>query len=248
MYFWKCWRNTRARFGFSLILVAMLCVLIIVIVSKMGGPASFQKGGPLTSVPNMWANVGRAQLGGLVSLAILWGALTLGVVVMGEEFREQTLGFLFTRPRPRRYWVWTSWLTGVGELFAVTFLAVMGIFGGLIYLSGSVYTWRLLAAVVPLWIGAIVVYTLAYFLTVVARSSEKGVSYSLGILLIDLLLPLAGYYWHFQVSSVLDLMHDGCGWAVGPASAFPWRLFIICAALSGALLLGAQVLTERRDE
>jgi hypothetical protein len=195
----------------------------------------------------MWRINGKGVLGGFMSLVILFGALSLGVGGMGEEFKEQTLGFLFTRPRRRSFWVRTCWLLGVSELGVVVTLAVVGMFGGLTYLTGYVYTWRFLAAILPLWVVAIVVYSLTYFMTAVARSSEKGMSYSLGILMVDLLLPAAAYYWHFHFVSILDFTVAGCAWATRSAPAFPAGQFIICAALSCALLLGTQVVVERTE-
>jgi ABC-type transport system involved in multi-copper enzyme maturation permease subunit len=247
MYIWKCWRNTRSRFILNLILVSVVCALVVVSIAKLGGAAFFQRGGPGSGVPNMWTGVGKSDLGGLISLVILFGALSLGVTGMGEEFKEQTLGFLFTRPRRRSFWVRTCWLVGVSELGVVVSLAVVGIFGGLTYVTGYVYTWRLLAALVPLWVGAIVVYSLTYFLTAVARSSEKGISYSLGILMVDLLLPVAAYYWHFRFASILDFTEAGCAWTTGSAPAFPGGQFIIYAALAFAFLLGTQLVLERAE-
>jgi ABC-type transport system involved in multi-copper enzyme maturation permease subunit len=247
MYFWKCWRNSRARFGTYLILVSLACAVVIGIMAKMGGPTGFQKGPYGTGVWGMWAFGGRILLGGVLAIIILFGALSLAAGVIGEEFKEQTLGFLFTRPRPRWVWVWTSWLMGGCELLVVVLSAVVGVFAGLTYLSGYVYTWRLLAAILPLFVGALLVYTMGFFLTAVSRSGENGFTWGAGILMVDLLLPLALYYWHYHLSSVLDVMHDGCGWAVGPPQAFPWRLLIICLALTCALLLGTQVLIERRE-
>lgn len=247
MYFWKCWRNSRARFVVYLILVSMVCAVVIAMIAKFGATAYSLKGSPAIRVPDLWAFGGKSMLGGGLSAIVLFGALSLGAGVIGEEFKEQTLWFLFTRPRPRRVWVWASWFVGGCELLVIILSAVVGIFAGLTYLSGYVYTWRLLAAILPLFAGALLVYTMAFFLTAVSRSGENGFTWGTGILFIDLLLPLALRYWHFKVSSVLDLMYGGCGWAVGPASAFPWRLVIICVVLTCALLLGTQMLIERRE-
>jgi len=247
MYFWKCWRDSRGRFVINLMLVSALCALVIILEAKFGGPVSYQTGNAASGVKNMWATVGRMLLGGLLSLVFLFGALTFGAASIGEEFKEPTLGFLFTRPRPRRFWVWTCWLVGAGELFVITFLGVVGIFGGLIYLSGYVYTWRLLTAVVPLLVGALAVYTMTFLLTAVARSSEKGISCGLGILMIDLLLPVAAYFWHRQLTSIWDFMRAGCAWAAGSPRAFPGWELIAYAALSLAFLFGAQIVLERAE-
>jgi len=61
----------------------------------------------------------------------------------------------------------------------VIFAAVFGTFVALTYMSGYVYTWRLLAATVPLFVGGVAVYSITYLLTVLAGSGEKGISFAL---------------------------------------------------------------------
>ena len=247
MYFWKCWRDSRSRFVIYLILVSMVCAVVLAMIAKFGATAYSLKSSPGIRVPGLWAFGGRSVLGGGLALIILFGALSLGAGVIGGEFKEPTLWFLFTRPRPRRVCVWETWFLGGCELLVIILSAVVGIFAGLTYLSGYVYTWRLLAAILPLFVGALAVYTMAFFLTAVSRSGENGFTWGTGILFIDLLLPLALRYWHFKLSSVLDLMYGGCGWAVSPATPFPWRLATIGLIFTCALLLGTQMLMERRE-
>jgi ABC-type transport system involved in multi-copper enzyme maturation permease subunit len=186
-------------------------------------------------------------LGEFASLMALFAALVLGSSSIGGEFREPTLGFLLTRPRPRRYWVWTCWSVGAGELLGVVFLAVVGTFGALTYLSGHVYSWRLLAATVPLFVGAVAVYSMTYFLTVLARSGEQGISYGMGILLIDLFLPMAAAYWHVHLSSVMSFVMAGCLWATIAEKALPMGQLFLYATLALVFPLAGQMVLERRD-
>jgi ABC-type transport system involved in multi-copper enzyme maturation permease subunit len=186
-------------------------------------------------------------LGGVVSLIILLAALTLAVASLGEEYKEKTLDFLLTRPRRRRYWVWACWSVGAGEILGLVVAGVVGTFGALCYESGYVYSWRLLATTLPLFVGAVAVYSLTYVLTVLTRSSEQGISYGMGILLVDLLLPIAALYWHVHLSSVMSLMHGGCGWATSPALAFPLGELIIYAVVALAFPLAAQLVLERAE-
>ncbi len=247
MYIWKCWRDTRTRFLINLILIFIMCAVVTIIPTWFGGAASYQRGKAASGVENMWASMGGEVLGEFVSLVLLIEALNIGAGGIGAEFREPTLGFLFTRPRRRRNWVWTCWLVGAWELFMIALAAVVGIFGGLIYLSGHVYTWRLLAAALPLSVGALAVYTATFFLTAVARSSEKGLSFGLGILMIDLFLPVAAYFWHRDLTSILGFTRAGCAWAAGSQGPFPGLQLTIYAALIMALGLGTQFVVERME-
>jgi len=205
------------------------------------------KGGLASGVLHLWSDVAEGVLGMFCSIIALFAALSLAVQSIGQEFKEQTLGFLLTRPRRRRYWVWTCWLAGACELFGVIFLAVVGTFVALSFLSGYVYTWRLLATTLSLFVGAAAVYSLTFFLTVLARSGEQGVSYGLGILVIDLLLPIAGHFWHVQLSSVGSFILAGCEWATSPTLAFPLGKLAIYMVVALAFPLAALLILERAE-
>ena len=247
MYIWKCWRDSRSRFILFLIVGVAFCVLFTIILARPGGTTDFQRGGPASGVLHLWSFVAEAVLGMFCSLITLFAALTLAVPSIGQEFKERTLGFLLTRPRRRKYWVWTSWAVGACDLFGVIFLAVVGTFVTLSFLSGYVYTWRLLAATLFLFVGAATVYSLTYLLTVLTRSGEQGVSYGMGILVIDLLLPIAGHIWHVRLSSVGSFILAGCEWATSPTLAFPLGKFVIYTVVALAFPLAAQLVLERAE-
>jgi hypothetical protein len=105
----------------------------------------------------------------------------------------------------------------------------------------------LLATTSPLFVGSASLYSLTYFLTVLARSGEQGVSYGLGILLIDLFLPVAGHFWHVHLSSVGSFILAGCEWATTPTLAFPHGKLIIYAVVALAFPLAAQWVLERAE-
>jgi len=247
MYIWKCWRDSRSRFTLYLIVVPATCVLFTIIAAAHGPFITVWKRGPVSGGAQLWSQVATAILGGVVSLIILLAALTLAVASIGEEYKEKTLDFLLTRPRRRRYWVWTCWSVGAGEILGLVVAGVVGTFGALCYETGYVYSWRLLVTTLPLFAGAVAVYSLAYLLTVLARNGEQGLSYGLGILFIDLLLPLAGYYWHVHLPSVMSLMNGGCEWATSPTLAFPLGELVLYIVVALAFPLAAQLVLERAE-
>jgi hypothetical protein len=241
MYTWKCWRDTRSRFIISLIIVAVVCFAFAAISARQGS---------LILGPN-GRQVEALGMQGILCLIMLIAALTLGGKTIGNEFKEQTSGFLLTRPRRRRYWVWTCWAVGVCELSGVVLFGVAGSFAGLSFLFGHVYTWRWFATSLFMLVGAVAVYSLAYFLTVLARSGEPGVTGGVIFVIIDtMLLPSAFLFWHvrtFLSVSVLNLMMAGGEWATSHNMTFPLGKLLLWTLFALAFPLAAQLLLERAE-
>jgi ABC-type transport system involved in multi-copper enzyme maturation permease subunit len=233
-----------------LIVVLGLFVLFTIYAAKPGGATGFERGGPVSEVAHLWSSV--------LSFIALFVALVLAASIVGQEYREQTLGFLFTRPRPRSYFTWTSWGVGACELLGLVSGAVVATFGALAYESRYVYTWRLLAAILPLFVGAAAVYSMTYFLTVLVRNGEKGLSYGIGILVISFFLSMVAWQpspwpwrlWHVRVlhfPSVLSLMSAGGDWAITPVQAFPLGRFVFYGLLALGFPVAAQLILQRRE-
>jgi ABC-type transport system involved in multi-copper enzyme maturation permease subunit len=203
---------------------------------------------PPSSVSQTWSHATSFVLGGVASLFTLLCGLVMGASGPGEEFKERTADFLLVRPRRRSYWIWTGWFVGVLELSAMVFLAGATTFGTLIYLTGHVQTWRPLATAVPLAIGGAVAYGLTYFMTVVARNGQQGLTYGFGIFFINLLLPAAAiYYRNFHPPSVLEFMLGACKWVAGTSRAFPTGSLVLWIAVALAFPFAAQLLLERAE-
>jgi ABC-type transport system involved in multi-copper enzyme maturation permease subunit len=210
--------------------------------------AGVMRGGPPQAVTHAWSSVTRVVLGGVASLFTLFLGLLMGVSGPGEEFKERTADFLLARPRPRSYWVWTSWLVGVLELGLMVLLTAGTTFGTLAYLTGHVQTWWPLATAVPVALGGAVAYGLTYLMTLVARDARQGLSYGFGILFIDLLLPAAAsYYRNVNLPSVLEFMLGACKWVAGASRAFPTGSLVLWTAIALALPFAAQLLLERAE-
>jgi ABC-type transport system involved in multi-copper enzyme maturation permease subunit len=247
MYFWKCWRDSQTHFILRLIAVFAVCLVVTIIIAKAEGLIGVQKGtaGPVSGT---WSAATIGFLGFCASLFILFTALTLGASGVGEEFKERTADFLLTQPRRRRYWIWAGWSVGVSELAVMAFLAVGTTFGTLTYLTGYVHTWRVLAATLPLIVGGVAVYGLAYLMTVVARDGRQGLSYAIGILFISLLLPYAVYYyWKVNFPSLLGFMIAGCKWVMSTTQAFPLGGLVLWTVIALVFPVAAQLVLERAE-
>jgi hypothetical protein len=49
----------------------------------------------------------------------------LGATGIGEEFAHKTAGFLLTKPRSIRYFVWTGWAANAVQFLALTGTVVL---------------------------------------------------------------------------------------------------------------------------
>jgi hypothetical protein len=100
---------------------------------------------------------------------------------------------------------------------------------------------------VPLFVGAVAVYSMSYLLTVLARSGEKAINYGMGIVLISLFLPVVEEYWHLPSSSFVAFMFAGCEWVTAPIKTFPFGELIFYLVLALAFPAAAQLILERRE-
>src|SRR5512140_3312309 len=146
MYFWKCWRDTRARF-FVMVLVGAAVAIGIGQGDHLEWARqlnAYRGLPPPEVVRTFWlaAIESLLTLGGF--FAVMTGTL-LGVGGIGEEFERGTALFLLSRARSRRYFVWTSALLGSLQALAFAGLFVLSAFGSLLHLTGHVGSWRVLA-------------------------------------------------------------------------------------------------------
>ncbi len=244
MYFWKCWRESRARFAEGVIAVATICVAVTIVES---GTTAARVGTAMGPSP-IWTNITATVLGGWASFFVLLWALLMGSAGVGQEFKDRTAAFLLTRPRRRRYWVWAGWSVGVLELTVLVFLAAVATLVTLALVTGGLLTWRPLVAIVPLVIGPAVIFGLTSFLGVVARDGRQGLSYSVGILFVALLLPPAAYYyWHITLPSVLDCMSIANRWAAGKTAPFALGELGLWSGVALAFPFLSQLILERAE-
>jgi len=115
----------------------------------------------------------------------------LGSSGMPGDCNKETIYFLLTRPRRRGYFVWTGFAVGAGETLAIISLGVLAAFLMLVYLTGRVYTWRFFGVIPIFGVGTLVVYGQTFLLGILSRSTQDGITYSLGLFLAEVSLPVA---------------------------------------------------------
>jgi ABC-type transport system involved in multi-copper enzyme maturation permease subunit len=170
MYLWKCWRDTRAFFIAFLVIAAAAMPITAVVGVGTGLSKGF---GKTVFLPAF--------------LMILFAvALGLGTLCAIQEFTDKTTNFLFTKPRPRAYFVWSGWGVGCIELLTIALVNLLAGWFTLAHYSKSPFRSALFDTVREQDIAGILIYTLyiyglTYSLTVMLRNGLKGLGASMGV-------------------------------------------------------------------
>lgn len=257
MYLWKCWRDTRARFIVTLILVAALTALMVTFTwnfatGSIASHGAVDRGLRLFSLPirgadsltvsafwNNWIGNLSGAVVYVVLLAWVWGSSAVG-----DEFARNTQEFLLTRPRRRRRFIWVSWMHGAGQLLAAVFSYVAVIFLALVFLTKVLGTWKLLSLVLPLFLLGMVVHSVVFLLTTLSRGRRDGQSLALGVVVFyPLLVALIRNYWKVHLPSPDDLFGPFLELTRGLPFRFPalsligWTLFAVACPLLAQLYM-----------
>ncbi len=238
MYLWKCWRDTRGSF-FTL-LGALLAVGAYCAYVKFD-PFGWIAAKPLES-RFLWQSLATALLNITVELVPAAG-LFLGALGVGVEFEKGTADFLLTRPRSRRYFLWTSW--GLGAAQMVVLVLVSNLFQlarlGSRRVEGPGDFLRSLAALCTL---ALLCYSVTYVMTTLARNSRNGTA--LAILAFSAYEGLYAWlrFWYgiyipFFVNLFESAFHTTAGFSFAPVAGW----LSVCLAL----MLVAQFRMERAE-
>jgi ABC-type transport system involved in multi-copper enzyme maturation permease subunit len=239
MYLWKCWRDTRSSF------FAFLSTLL-----AAGAYAAYVKFDPfgwIAAKPMdsriLWQSLATGLLDTTVLFVPLAGGLFLGALGVGMEFEKGTADFLLTRPRTRRYFLWTSW--GLGAAQIVVLMLVGCLFRlarlGLRPIEGPGDFLRSLVALCTL---ALFCYTVTYLMTTLSRNSRNGTALAI--------LAITGYeglyawlhFWYgIEIPFFGHLLKRDSHTAAGFSLAFVAGWLAVCLAL----MLVAQLRFERAE-
>ena len=257
MYAWKCWRESRARFIFLLIMFTMTALLFTLQpgLGERNGWWYFDRSEYIRN-PSPTAHVVFSMI-----LSVLWcsgflSAVFLGATASGSEIEPGTIEYLWTRPRTRASVTWTHWGVCVAEIVIVAVVpiylsgALLGILTGQWNSSGPVISTLLIAP----WLMVIVglpVLGLTTLMTALRRSASGGLIYTSGVVIANAILrqiiivPLHLNPPTLFAGPLVWLMNNNQFGAT--PIAFPWGSLWRAVFLAAAFPLAAQYLLKRAE-
>ncbi len=250
MYAWKCWRESRARFVFLLMMNTATALLF-----------TLQPG---LEVRNGWWHFDRSEytrdpatVVRLVSLMVLTGLLTsgflsavfFGATASGSEIEPGTIEYLWTRPRTRSSVTWTHWCVCVAEMVLV---AVVPTYLAALILGALTRNWNLSLLLVAPWTMVIVglpLLGLTTLMTTIRRSASGGLFSTTAVVSVYMIVrQLVTVPMHLNLpplfaGPVIWLTHNNQPYLI----AFPWGSLGRAILLAAAFPLAAQYLLKRAE-
>ena len=252
MYAWKCWRESRARFFFLLIMFSVTALLF-----------TLQPG---LEVKDGWWHFDRseyihnplptAHVVFSMILSVLWcsgflSAVFLGATAPGSEIEPGTIEYLWTRPRTRASVTWTHWGVCVAEMVIV---AVVPMYLAAVLLGALTKHWDFPFLFSAPWMMVIVglpVLGLTTLMTAMRRSASGGLIYTSGVVVVYAILrqiiivPLHLNLPTLFAGPLIWLVNNNQFGAT--PSAFPWGALGRAVFLAAALPLASQYLLKRAE-
>ena len=252
MYAWKCWRESRARFFFLLIMFSVTALLFTL--------------EPGLDVKDGWWHFDRseyihnplptAHVVFSMILSVLWcsgflSAVFLGATAPGSEIEPGTIEYLWTRPRTRASVTWTHWGVCVAEMVIV---AVVPMYLAAVLLGALTKHWDFPFLFSAPWMMVIVglpVLGLTTLMTAMRRSASGGLIYTSGVVIVYAILrQIIMVPLHLNLPTLfagpLIWLASNNQFGATP-SAFPWGAFGRAVFLAAALPLAAQYLLKRAE-
>jgi len=124
MYLWKYWRESRITFAVGMALVGLLLWGMLKMHVGYPGPATgySQNGVPLNTSQSMPPQM-YLLITSILTLPLGFLALRFGSFGVGRDLGEGSGGFLFSRPSPRSFFVWSDWSYGMAQLLLLVLAA-----------------------------------------------------------------------------------------------------------------------------
>jgi ABC-type transport system involved in multi-copper enzyme maturation permease subunit len=249
MYYWKYWRDTRRG------IFVYLGVLVWVLLFWFYGLLRENRLHHLGDDPRiLWMMEATMTFVTTNFCAILMGFVT-GSTNAGSDFRKGTAEFLLTRPRLRRSFIWTGWLTGLGEVLGLMVVTAALIMGATTLVAGA--AWRHVESplrfhidqqflnipnmVLALIITAALIFGLTYFLGVLFKNSQRGLIASLGICAgysaLDSLLRIWTHTSLPELGAIYGRTFGGTGSSSPHLAMLGWGLVALACPFAAQLVL-----------
>lgn len=204
MYLWKTWHDSRTRVAIYILAALSIALLTglnavswvnwhtvwLTFAGPKFGRNNWDFFGELTFHLLDWPVIGYGEV------AALLAGLSLGVSGVGREYSAGTMHFVLTRPRARRNFVFSDWMTGLPAIVIIVGALAYGVLPFL-WFAHARAPGNILIGLPGLWALGAAIFGLASFTTLVAGSALKGLVLSVATVLTYLFLPTAlEEWWH----------------------------------------------------
>ena len=252
MYAWKCWRESRARFIFLLIMFTATGLLFTLMqgVEVRNGWWHFDRSEYTRDPAMMVRLVTQLVLTGLLTSGFL-SAVFLGTTASGSEIEPGTIEYLWTRPRTRTSVTWTHWGVCVAEMVLV---AVVPTYLAALILGTLTRNWNLSLLLVAPWmmvIAGLPMLGLTTLMTTLRRSASGGLISTTAVVTVYMIVrQLVTVPMHLNLP---PLFAGPIVWLVNNNQfgalpiGFPWGSFWRAVFLAAAFPLAAQYLLKRAE-
>lgn len=255
MYAWKCWRESRTRFIFLLIMFTATDLLVTIMqgVEVRGSWWYFDRGAYTRDPASMVHQVTLLVFTGLFTSGFL-ASVFLGATASGSEIEPGTIEYLWTRPRTRTSVTWTHWGVCAAEMVLV---AVVPTYLAAAILGTLTRNWNLSLLLVAPWMMILVglpLLGLTTLMTALRRSASGGLIWTAGVVSVYVILrQLVVVPLHLQLpplfaGSVIWLITNTQPYqSAFPWGAFPWGALWRAVFLAAAFPLAAQYVLKRGE-
>jgi hypothetical protein len=175
VFFWNCWMRVRFRLIAYLVLGCALMLLATLPVTMKSVHGHWVWVHPKTAADAMdvW-RYGNEHVALVIIFLLLFSAADLGSRGVGESAARKEYDFLLTRPRPRRYFVWTAWLAGFTQLCLLALFSLAVAVSSLYALTSWLFPQRLWLLSLGALEASVLVFSAAFALSVATGSSRSG--------------------------------------------------------------------------
>ncbi|HEV2348532.1 MAG TPA: hypothetical protein VG028_01670 [Terriglobia bacterium] len=174
MYFWTCWYTKRYRLVIYLTLAIVLTFMgcLPEALEYRGGHWFLSK---MTTalVTRIW-EAGTVNTIGVLLVVMLFAAADLGALAMGEDLKRRELDFLLTRPKPRNYFVWTSWLAGLTELVPLLAFPILTSILVMFYTTHALHAGVLVRMSLAIFAMTAAMYALVFLFSTLSGTTQNG--------------------------------------------------------------------------
>lgn len=253
MFFWNCWLRNRLRLVAYLVLGCALILLgtLPVTMTWVHGQWIWVHPKTVEVAVAAW-NDGVEHTAAVMMFLLLFAAADFGSLGLGESVIRKEYDFLITRPRPRRHFVWTAWLTGLAQLCFLALIPLVVALLTLYILTSGLYPDQLWVLCAGTLILAALVFSLTFAMAVATQSSRNGFEVVFSLLIVyyvarSFIGGHSRWYWFYSLQQSPDTYAMGAyDWFV-TGQRVHYVVLLLMIAATAALPFLAQRGFERKE-